>query len=109
MFLLSHFAFPFYSHRLAAGYRHDDGSGQDGLLCSVLIGLAGVLPDLLDIHLTLTARLQSLPHTVWALVSVKAMVNCQTPVAGKQCSPAACLNFFFNINIFNSFFFDFSR
>ena len=66
MFIVTHFSIPFLSYFTANRYLRIHDSKKFLLLYSSIVGIAGVLPDLINIHITLTARHNSITHTLWS-------------------------------------------
>jgi len=66
MFIVTHFSIPFYGHLLF--YRHfsRERINTTPYIYSIIIGTAGILPDLTSIHISLAARHNALSHTIWA-------------------------------------------
>ncbi len=70
MLAFTHFSIPFYSHFLPSRWLGTYGNKRSLCLHSCLIGIAGLLPDFFSIHVTLTARHNSLSHTILAPVII---------------------------------------
>ena len=66
MLVVAHFSVPFYSYyftdRLLKKYKNE----RELFVYSSLVGFAGMSPDILGIHLTLSARYNSFSHTFLA-------------------------------------------
>ncbi len=67
MLIFTHFSVPFFSYILTDKFlnKHDKNSKTKH---SIIAGTAGLIPDLLNIHATLTARQNSYSHTIWTVL-----------------------------------------
>jgi hypothetical protein len=69
MFVVTHAAVPIIAYNIYSYFniRKCDQTSI-GLKIYSIIGLSGILPDILDPHIDLDARMKSWSHTVWFLV-----------------------------------------
>lgn len=66
MLPVTHFAIPFYSYYLIDRRLNNRENKKECLIHSSIVGLTGLLPDLFSIHVTLSARHNSISHTILA-------------------------------------------
>lgn len=65
MFIVSHFSVPFYSYFLTNRFVKSHDNNKSLFITSFLVGMTGIIPDLINFHLTLAARHNSISHTIW--------------------------------------------
>jgi len=66
MFVITHFSVPFFSYYVSNRYLKTHESNKSLFVNSCFVGLAGLIPDFTDIHISLTARQNSFSHTIWS-------------------------------------------
>lgn len=65
MLIITHFSVPFYSYFITSRCLNNSSDQNSVLLNSTIVGIVGLLPDLLNVHVTLSARHNSFSHTIW--------------------------------------------
>ncbi len=65
MFIVTHYSIPFYSYYFCNRRLISHDTRKSLLIYASIAGLAGILPDLTNIHISLSARHNSLFHTIW--------------------------------------------
>ena len=66
MLVVTHFSIPFFSYLIAENGLKNLRNRRTILVQSCIVGVSGIIPDITNIHFTLSARHDSLSHTVWS-------------------------------------------